>query len=134
MHESEADCYERGELLPGREHFVVDLDGAVVGYGNLTNEPVTANENYGITSPGLHCILHIVVHPDHQSQGVGSKLIRHIEQCARTLGASGIFVSVDGHGDVQRRVNFFNNQGMGARGNALLPPEDQTPDYCVKIF
>lgn len=67
--------------------YVATEDGALAGTIVL-NPPGTTIEHPWYDKPGVAVFHQFAVHPEAQGQGLGSRLMDHIEQQARTLGAT----------------------------------------------
>lgn len=63
--------------------FVAVMDGQVVGY-------VHANDYLLLYAPHMKNIMGIAVNMDYQHRGIGSALLRQVEQWARQTGAAGV--------------------------------------------
>lgn len=63
--------------------FVAVMDGQVVGY-------VHANDYQLLYAPHMKNIMGIAVNRDFQHRGIGSALLRQVEQWARQTGAAGV--------------------------------------------
>ncbi len=63
--------------------FVAVMDGQVVGY-------VHANDYQVLYAPHMKNIMGIAVNRDYQHRGIGSALLRQVEQWARQTGAAGV--------------------------------------------
>ncbi len=63
--------------------FVAEMDGQVVGY-------VHANDYQLLYAPHMKNIMGIAVNRDYQHRGIGSALLRQVEQWAKQTGAAGV--------------------------------------------
>ncbi len=63
--------------------FVAVMDNQVVGY-------VHANDYQLLYAPHMKNIMGIAVNRDYQHRGIGSALLRQVEQWARQTGAAGV--------------------------------------------
>lgn len=63
--------------------FVAVMDGQVVGY-------VHANDYQVLYAPHMKNIMGIAVNKHYQHRGIGSALLRQVEQWARQTGAAGV--------------------------------------------
>jgi N-acetylglutamate synthase-like GNAT family acetyltransferase len=67
---------EKDDYEPISEHFMaVDEKGEIVGAVKLFEK-----------APGVGHLSHMVVSPEHQHQGIGRTLMKHVEQKAREKG------------------------------------------------
>lgn len=63
--------------------FVAEMDGSVVGY-------VHANDYQLLYAPHMKNIMGIAVNKNYRHRGIGSALLRQVEQWARQTGAAGV--------------------------------------------
>ena len=74
--------YSRAVGDANQHFFVVERDGAVVGYGGFWVEGRSAR------------IAKLAVHPDHVRRGIGSALLRHLLDAIRCIGLSEVRLEV----------------------------------------
>ena len=88
-------------------------DGDAVGYIHFQTTG-TYSEQFGLTDhpePQVW-VFGMAVTPDRRGSGVGALLLRELAQRVQVLGRTYLALQVDFRGDVERRIAFFNRQGL----------------------
>jgi GNAT superfamily N-acetyltransferase len=67
--------------------FVADLDGSVIGTITLLPPPAQSDCPWYL-QPGVFSFGQFAVHPEHQRQGIGRRLLQFVEQQALSRGAT----------------------------------------------
>ena len=93
--------------------FVARKAGVVVGFAKTYRE----EENHRDWM-----LWHLVVHPNHQRQGVGRALVNRIIAFARERG--GRALQSQTHFDNQRAIRFFEDIGFSNQGQVIAPDGD----------
>ncbi len=62
---------------------------------SVDGEPLAFAAHRGASHPGEHQLQQLYVHPAWQGRGLGSRLIVHVEELARTQGCSALVLTVN---------------------------------------
>ncbi len=100
-------CRRHG-LDDGRSYFVWRRDGAIRGLVGLHHYVWGPEENVWLSW--------LAVHPDHQRQGIGSKLMADIEGKAAERGYTKLFVETYDHPDFDVARAFYAAVGFDEAG------------------
>ncbi|MGQ4646973.1 GNAT family N-acetyltransferase [Lyngbya aestuarii] len=86
-----------------RTHFWIAYDdGGPVGVAYYAPEPYT---------DGTWNLYFIAVHPDRQGEGIGAKLLRHVEQMLAARGERVLLVETSGLPNFERTRAFYRKHG-----------------------
>ena len=85
------------------DHFwIIYEDGAIMGVAYYAPEPYAS---------GTWNIYFIAVHPQHQGQGYGTKLLSYVEQALTKRGERLLLVETSGLPNFERTRAFYRKQG-----------------------
>jgi len=107
---------EAGEV----DYLAVCHDGRILGIGAV---------DYA-KHPGAGYLWQLSVHPDHQSQGLGTALIAALERRAATHGATTTCLSVET--DNPRARQLYERLGYVAVGTSTDSWDEELPDGSVR--
>jgi GNAT superfamily N-acetyltransferase len=94
------------DVLEHETVFVAEVGGVAAGYVALGREAETV------------CVEQLFVSPDHEAQGVGTKLLEYAEGFAISLGAETLQVVVEPGND--RAAAFYRGRGFAAAAEDRL--------------
>lgn len=114
--DEESNIVDRLRSVPGTISLVAEDDGAILGH--ICFSPVTLNGNAG-TFIGL---APMSVLPDHQRQGIGSRLVEAGLAACQANGATAVVVL--GHAEYYPRFGFRNADEFGITCEYDVPPEN----------
>ena len=111
-HQSVEDTQER---IAKGECYVATQGASVIGTIVL-NPPGTTVEHPWYDKPEVAVFHQFAVHPEVQGQKVGSKLMDHIEQCAKELGA--LELACDTAEGATHLITMYEKRGFRIVGKA----------------
>nr|WP_281373086.1 GNAT family N-acetyltransferase [Kineococcus aurantiacus] len=98
------------------EHLAAVVDGAVRGFGAVDL----------VVQPGRGALFGLVVHPAHRSRGLGTALVRALEERARARGARGAVLEVEV--DNPRALALYERLGYRRAGTTVASWTAERPD------
>ena len=99
---------------------IAKLSGDIIGVASweLADSKDTPENQAGLLLHGLY------VHPDHQHQGVGKKLLQSAEQAIRDKDLNGLLVKAQADA-----ITYFINQGM-----TEIEIQNTSRDYAHRLW
>ena len=94
------------DAAAGHSHYLVaELSGTVVGFGLLAvTRPINWPDQ--ATTQHLPLVLDLYVAEAYRGQGVGTSIVRHMEELALGAGYDKLFLSVDPVGNARARALY----------------------------
>ena len=121
---------EREGILAKRSRELLEAEIGHFRVLERDNRIIACAALYPFAEHGSGEIACIVTHPDYRGGDRGQRLLDELEQTARELGLSRVFVLTT------QTSHWFIEQGFAAAGTAELPPTKQLDDNCIdaKVF